>query len=368
MTNLILSNDSGTSLDKNVYSVDAGSPQLLMVPPPVLEVHRSSIDSYKSGRLGSPEPQNEAWVEFDGKTYVMGHLAQKEFDADINVKQVKYENAIRKILAAVGAIASQKGLPSKFNADIAALLPRIEWENRTLFSRGLELALKDFSFCDRSLCVNLSSFICRPEGAGLFWTRSRRVGVRYRNLTVVTLMFGYRDISIEVLTKGVASGTTKNLGMYWMLNKVQDRTSGQQVTELLLAIIAAGRTVNKSKFKHLVRSTDPLNRSEELAQIADAVKLSRFEYLNLVTKWLNSVVPNHLDEVIIGGGTAEYLQPELRNYFSHVPISWAAESLEDVRNVFNLPVDSINLCSRLTDVYGLYRCLHLTVFPTQSLD
>lgn len=364
MADLILANDCGYSMTKNAFSVEKGRPELLTMSPPLVKVTRDTIDDYKSHRLSSPDPQNEAWIEFGGKCYLVGFLAEKELGAGINVKQVKYENAIRKILAVVGAIAVLKGLPSSFSVGVASFLPRMEWEHRNAFQRGLTEALAEFSFCDKSFNVLLQVFLCRPEGAGLFWARSRRAGVAFKQLTVVVLMFGYRDVSIEVHERGVTTGETKKLlGLHWMLGRILDRTPGPELQPLLETIHKVGTGIKPRKFRELVQSTDQENIAEEEAQIAEAVRISRLEYWTRVSNWLQSVLPNKIDEVIIGGGTAEYLKPELLDHFSGVTISWAADLQEDVRRAFNLPVEDNNLCSRLTDVYGLYRCLQRQVFP-----
>ena len=364
MVDLILANDCGTSLVKNVYSVGRGQPELLLMPPGLVEVSRDSIESYKSSRLAVPEPHNEAWIELGGKCYAVGFLAEKEFDALIDLRELKYENAIRKIVALVGAIAVAKGLPNKFTVGIASLLPRQEWENRGTFQRGLAEALSDFFFCDRHFWVELQTFVCRPEGGGLVWTRSRRVGSAFRTMIVLTLMLGYRDASVELLERGLSSGYSRKIGMYWMLDRVLKRTSGQELQELLQTIHQVGTAIKPRKFKHLVLSREPEFMAEEEAQIAEAVRVSRLEYWTRLSNWLKSVVPSKIDQVIIGGGSAEYIKPELQSYFSPVPISWAAELSEDVRQAFNLPVTEDNLCLRLADVYGLYRCLQKQVAPS----
>ncbi|MBV9387053.1 MAG: ParM/StbA family protein [Chroococcidiopsidaceae cyanobacterium CP_BM_ER_R8_30] len=364
MVDLILANDCGTSSNKNVFSVNKGKAELLVMSPALIEVSRDSIDNYKSRRLSYPDPSDEAWIEVAGQAYFVGFLAEKELGASIDVKQVKYENAIRKILAVIGAIAVIKGLPSKFGVGVASLLPRREWENRSAFQEGLTEALADFAFCDRPFSVNLQLFQCRPEGAGLSYSRSRRVGAAYKRMTVPTLMFGYRDLSIELLERGITSGETQKLGLYWLLSRIISRTSDQELQPLLEALHQAGNTIKPKKFRHLVRSTGAENRAKEEVQIAEAVRLSRLEYWNRISSWLRSVIPSKIDEVIIGGGTAEYLKPELQAYFAGVPISWAADLQEDVRRAFNIPPEDDHLSLRLTDVYGIYRCLQRQVFPS----
>jgi len=132
---------------------------------------------------------------------------------------------------------------------------------------------------------------------------------------------------------------------------------------LLKAIHASATTKSKSikdrqkPFKELVRSKKPEHQAQELAQITEAVRISRLEYWSILSGWLGSVIPSQVDEVVIGGGTSECFKSELSSYFTHTNISWAAELEEDVRSSFNLSPHKNALCLRLTDVYGLSRSL-----------
>jgi hypothetical protein len=44
----------------------------------------------------------------------------------------------------------------------------------------------------------------------------------------------------------------------------------------------------------------------------------------MLSHWINEVLPPDLDEIVFGGGTSEYMKPELRNQFSHYSLSWHA--------------------------------------------
>lgn len=358
---LMLSNDSGTSLSKNIYRLSGGEPQLHLMEPEVACLRQESLDDYLASQLGRPDPKNEAWVQFGGKLYAVGFLAQKVFDASIPLKGHKYERAIPKLLAAVGTIAIATGLPDRFSLSAISLLPYKEWENRELFERRLQEALAEFVICGRRLSVRLEHFLCRPEGSGLIWSRSRQEGQRFRQKKVAALMLGYRDASIALVDRGVTSGATVPLGMSWMLQRVQQRTSGQRLSSLVAAVHKAGSKIRPEKFSRLALSEDPENQVEESTQIAEAVRISRQEYWDAISRWLRSAVPADLDEVVVAGGTAEYLKSELKGYFGRVPMSWAAEVEEDVQRAFNL--GDRNLCLRLADSYGAFRCLNRQVFP-----
>ncbi|MEM7561293.1 MAG: ParM/StbA family protein, partial [Planctomycetota bacterium] len=236
-----------------------------------------------------------------------------------------------------------------------------EWENRELFERRLREALCEFEVCGRRFSVELEQFLCRPEGSGLIWSRSRQQGMAFRHKKVVALMLGYRDASLALVDRGVTSGATVPLGMAWLLQRVRQRTAGQELASLAIAVHRAGTKIRPEKFASLTLSEDPENQSEESAEIAEAVRLARQEYWDAIARWLRESIPNELDEAIVAGGTADYLKSELKAYFGRVPLSWAAEVEEDVQRAFNL--SDHNLCLRLADSYGAFRCLQRQVFP-----
>lgn len=371
--NLLLSLDPGSSMTKMIYrvldSMPYKPPELFCMEPELIAIAKESIDLYESGRLNSPNPENEAWVEFDSEYYAVGFLAQKHFEAHVKLSELKYENAIPKVLAAVGAIATKLGLGKNFTLSLALLLPYGEWEDRERLERGLTAALSNFSFRGQQFSINLECFECMPEGGGLVLTRSKKLGANFNQLSIAVLMFGFRDISAVRFERGLSSGSSTSLGLAWMLEKIKNRTSGQNLQDLLLAIHQSGATPKAKYFKSLARSKKAEFRAEEVTQIIEVATMVRKEYWAKVSDWLKSHVPANVDQVIIGGGTSEYLSNELKAFFAHTKISWAAELEEDVRLAFNLPPHKDALILRVTDVYGLFRYLQnqVTYSPSHAL-
>ena len=371
---VMLTLDPGWSDTKINWRVTPFRPELLMMGPEVVEVSRESIDLYKSRRFASPEPENEAWVEFEGTYYVVGFLAQNHFNARAMTNELKYELAIVKVLAAVGAIALKEGLPEVFDLALAMPLPYSEWEDRAVFEREVRKALASFSFCDKPRSVNLKLFVCVPEGGGHALARGERMGAAFSQLKVVTLMFGYRDISAVVLNRGVTSGVTEPIGLLKMLQMVQNCTSGHnspsRVRQLLETIHRAGKEIKTKNFSHLALSKKPERRVEEINRMTEAVKNARAEYWAIVARFILGNIPADVDEIIVGGGASDYLKPELQRFFtqnfSNANISWSADLEEDVRVSFNLSPSDKALCVRLTDCYGLSSFLRQQVCPTTN--
>lgn len=368
---LVLTLDPGSSLTKIIYQIVFGSsersqPKLLLMEPEVIAVGQELLEAYEDERLTSADPENEAWIECEGEYYAVGFLAQKNFYANPGLNELKYERAIFKLLAAVGVIAEREGLPDSFDLALAGLLPYKEWRDAEKFEQSAVKALANFGFRGRVLSVPLRLFECKPEGAGLALMRGRKLGVAIKERIILVLMLGYRDVSFLLFERGkiVSGGTSPwHYGLVLLIERVQNRTSGIGGELLLKAIHASATTKSKQikdrqkPFKELVRSRKPEHQAQELAQITEAVRISRLEYWSILSGWLESVIPSQIDEVVIGGGTSECFKSELSSYFKSTNISWAAELEEDVRSSFNLSPHKDALCLRLTDVYGLSRSL-----------
>ena len=94
----------------------------------------------------------------------------QQFDPDDRLKELKYENALYKILAAIGIIASKHQLLAQktLKVYLGVLLPWNEYSDRQRFESQLDKMLAKFSFRASPLKVKLLRFLLRPEGAAYF--------------------------------------------------------------------------------------------------------------------------------------------------------------------------------------------------------
>ncbi|MEA5625167.1 ParM/StbA family protein [Nostoc sp. UHCC 0251] len=371
MSNLIVSFDPGASLTKIVYElVTEGKPCLMTMEPEMLKLPQSSIDAYMSSRKGleSPKPVDEAWVSSpaDGDTQctVVGFLA-RQFSASARLDKLKYETSIHKALAVIGAIAQHNKLPNRFSLSLTSLLPYGEYQNRQAFEQQLQAALKDFRFRGQRLRVKLERFECLPEGAGLAMIRQRQNGKEWFNAqTIAVLMFGHRNTSLLLFERGkMTAGYTNGLGFHQMVKRVIERTSGQDATALTSAIYAAGSdiTTDNQAIRTLVKSREPKNLDYELQMIVNAIATAKAEYWSRLYDWLESTLPA-VNEVILSGGAALYLEQELQECFQEISTYWGADLQQQVQEVFK---DKSNdychtfreqeaLSFRLIDAFGLF--------------
>jgi hypothetical protein len=365
MSDLTLTFDPGSSLSKVIYCLSDGKPQLLLMEPEVIELSLDSITTYLKtrGSIGITRSEDDAWLQCSNgqQCQVVGFLA-RQFLATVRMNEVKYERALYKVLAAVGAIAQQASLPRKFSVAISALLPYSEYQNAQRLQQLLKQHLKNYSFRGERFQVKLEAFECRPEGGGLAMAKVMQNGAEwFQKQTLAVLMFGHRNTSLLLFERGrLAIGNTTDLGFHQLVDKVLHRTSGQSADSLTSAIYDIGNeiTPTNAQVQYLVKTRSPSEQKLEREQIVTAILTAREEYWSRVQDWLDTVLPN-ATEVIISGGAALYLHDELEGYFNQTPIYWGADLQRQLQELLELDYrsnrpDAEALSFRLIDAFGMY--------------
>lgn len=375
MPDVTVAADFGASLVRAIFSLNSQSqalkPELMLIAPQVLRVPFKSIENYEKYKLGNSTPENSAWVKLEDDYYAVGHLAKTHFNAVHCLESLKIDSAIPQLLAIVGGIAQSKQMGNSFSLSLGILLPWGEYTDRERFEIYIKQALSGFCFRGKEYFVTLESFTCLPEGAGLF-ARGRvphKGGDRLRNareLNIAVLMIGYRNASILFIEKGALSwGCTENYGFSRMIEKVQQFTSGQKA-EKLVEVICSGSKPSKRAVAGLVRTNMVQLREQEMQEIAAAIADAKQEYIAILTNWLRQRLPDRPDEIIVNGGTARYLQPELTQFFKSLgagATNWCNSLDERVVKTFGDLVRAQHLQSRLLDAYGLFFQLHNRPLP-----
>lgn len=430
MTDLFLCVDPGASQTKIIYQLKGDdSPHYLLMPPDLEAISQNSLDLYfdSKGWIGHPSPLQQAWLHVNDEVFAVGAFASK-FDPEDRLNELKYENALYKVLAAVGVIREQHELNprKKLILQLALLLPANEYNDRQRFREQLTLYLNRFSFRGRTLKFKLERFLCRPEGGGLAsialvrnglgWLQQRKLGV---------LMLGHRNVSALYFEYGEMKTTDSPLiGFSGLIDSVVARTSGLSRDGVARAVNqgldAAGNSIfvrhyqnsyserenyytehprwqELQPIKDLATAKDSSLRASEIEAIVAAINGATEQYWSKLSKWIGRTFDDTPDAVIVSGGAARFLQPELENYFNcepihnydfslenrgrkiyfhtgkykicderypFTPIIWGAGLQEIVKTTFDLADDRQSLCYRLVDAYGLFDQLlgknHLT--------
>jgi hypothetical protein len=367
MADLVLSFDPGASLTKSIYKrANENTLHLLTMEPEIIQLPQSSIDAYRSSRseLGAAKPEDEAWIQCSGEVeyQIVGFLA-RQFLATARIDKLKYETALYKVLAVVGAIAQHSSLPNQFSLALLVPLPYGEYQNRHRLEQQLKTALKNFKFRGQRLRVKLEIFECRPEGAGLAMIRVKQNGLEwFQKQVIAVLMFGHRNTSVLVFERGtMTAGHTTALGFHQLVKQVVDRTSGQDVFSLVPVIYELGSTFipTHPAIYSVLRSQEPENAQAEAQQLFDAITSARIEYWRRLQEWLEITLPRGITEVILSGGAALYIHDEIETFFSTTPTYWGIDLQHQVQENFSLDYrsnqpDNESLAFRLVDVFGLF--------------
>lgn len=373
MADLLLGFDPGTSLTKIIYRIVKNQKEsnhkqhLLFMEPETIKLPASSINNLITD-INRASPEDSAWFKQnkrDNQIHLVGFIAQR-FQARLNMEKLKYESAVAKITAAVGAIAQkhQNHLGHKFTLAIAALLPYGEYSNRKQLEEQIKSNLKRFYFQEQKIQANLKSFRCLPEGGGLALALGREEGEQWlRKRNIAILVFGHRNTSLLYFQRGaIQKGETTDLGFYQMLDSIIRNTSGQNRNTLAQTVFAIGNNIEPSSplIKSLVKSKKPENIKIEIEQLTKSIKSARQEYWILIRNWLRAALPKEINQIVICGGAAKYLKKEIVSFFPDQPLYWGHDKQSEILNQFRSQLeqnrsskDIDNLAYRLTDIYCL---------------
>ncbi|MGD1872966.1 MAG: hypothetical protein ACFB02_07920 [Mastigocoleus sp.] len=342
-----LSIDFGGSGTKGIVQIRGGKPRAIWMEAAVIKAPPMSL-AFQTRNLNNAYPENVAWIGINEDYRAVGYLAKSIYSATPMLKPRKYELALYKTLAVVWVIKQKFKLPESFKVSLALLLPPGEFEDSALLKPMIKEALAEFDTPTGKINANLIGYECFPESGGIYAMYCKNTGETIRRRVVGLIMLGYRNASAIISRRGILNrGKTAKLGMTKMVDLVIEGTSGLESEELIAAIIDAENEPKPKHFHHLCNS-DHL-RDVQIEKIISAVNSSRSEYAIALMNWLKEVLPsdNELDELIICGGTADYLREEIDSAFPTIPIVWHG----NVKIPQNLNEQWLG--NRLADVWAL---------------
>ncbi|HEY9909870.1 MAG TPA: ParM/StbA family protein [Thermosynechococcaceae cyanobacterium] len=336
--------------------------------PDVIEISPETLKTHFQLQPFSAQPEQSAWITESGRTTisVVGSLAKTLYSVS-QLKALKYESAIAKILAVVGAIAQTHQLPSSFNLSLLTLLPYNESSSVKLLEPDLKKRLKRYQFRDQSIKVQLQTSLCYPEGAGLVAAfvnenpqkQSRRIAV---------CMIGHRNTSLLQFQSGqLTEGHTSDLGFHNFIEILLRLTSGQNETELTPVLYdyllhcchdPQSQSYRKTQsLRPLLKSRQPQDADRELQQLQEAIEQAYQEYWRRLSAWLTEFMPRPVDEVIFAGGASQCLKPQLDDFTPNSFPHWGSELQKELIEQFyrNVPSNSNRaIVFRSLDCYGSF--------------
>jgi hypothetical protein len=364
MTPMLTAIDFGASGSRAIYTLEKVKTSLYVTEPHVCQVIPQLVEEYEKSRFNSNN-FSSGWVEVKGSFYAFGNLAKQHLRTNPLLNRHKFELAIFKVLAIIGAISQIHALAEDIALNLAVLLPYIEFNDRELLELTLRDYLKSFRFCGIEKSFRLETFIALPEGAGAM-IQGREMGTNFHDLNLITLMLGYRDVSLLQINQGeLLRGETESLGFNNLIKSAARGASERDHQRLTQAICKAGSNVNANALKPLLNGVGDTYKEYKLTQLKNAILEARNQYWLTLSEWLRLQTKGDEDEIIIAGGTSRYLKAELSSFLptiTRAKLQWCEELEKRIRATFPEQVKANSLEYRLADVYGLFFYLYNRTF------
>lgn len=349
-TRVALSIDLGGSQNKVIVQIyPDGVPMVVAMEPEIADVGKNSIKHLS---------QNSTWVGMGGEYHVLGAIAKNTFAGTAALRDLKYHYALPKIAGLLWLACRQLGLNNGVDASVQLLLPPGEISDGKDLGQKLSSALKKGILTPTGkLLVKIRNFYVASEGSGIMAYRSRGLAQEFRNKNIGMLMLGYRNASFTLSAKGnPAKAESTDLGMNWLVQQFVERTAvGLSASDLRLAkALVEASNGNLNALHSLSRKATSAGVESDLKLFNSVLPDVRDDYCRALIRWIRNIAV--LDEVLICGGTAEFVRKELTEHFLHsgIPIVWNGGVQ------LPKPLDTQGLGDRITDVWTA----HITYIKT----
>jgi hypothetical protein len=176
------------------------------------------------------------------------------------------------------------------------------------------------------------------------------------------VMLGHRNTSLMVCHRGrVSNFVSSDLGFIQLVRKVMDNVAGQDETKLSKAIALAGVNIDPRPLEKVLRHSDASLRKQELDQLIKAIDSGRSDYMVLISNWLAKSLTTGVEEIVLCGGTADYLEELRWQWNQSYQIYWHS----DLK--LPSPLDGMGLGNRMLDVWGLWQWHSERIFEKKKV-
>jgi hypothetical protein len=344
---LKVSFDAGSSIRKIVWKNPYGENKVkhLVMSPYEAEVVRLP-------RLGEQISLEQIWIGYGDRQFVLGQIASDEYASSTIVSdsdERKYERAVRMTLGVLGYLKKvESNIDWGTPIDIGLLLPYKEYRDGDNVERLLREHLEGFSWCGEEMRFNLENFTCRPEGFGVYSQCANHSLDR-----ILTFVFGHRDATALFARKQRpdAASETVPLGLNNCIQYICQDTGVSNEMHLTRALIQAGYPLKTAALEPLIQAVDKDAAEYEMAKLTEAIETARDQYCLSVKNWLTKKLKS-VDQVLICGGTAQYLRADIENWFGEGQFNWCDRLIKQMSK--QLSIKDPYQQARLADPYGLF--------------
>lgn len=371
---IFLTLDLGASISKALYTIDkfenlsmqrtTSETHIMYMSSEMIKLPQKMLEPENvSNLVGTPE--DAAWIRLSSKdtNVTLFGLLAKKFQAmkQNQIHSVKYENALDKCLAFIGAIIKKHNLnPLRVKVNLNLLIPYDEFKSGEVIKRNIHKSIKSFYFQDLVIRAKLDEFDCFPEGFGGFIYRVDFKGQEWlKDKKIAVVMLGHRNSSCLIFERGsLLSGETIRAGYFDFIKDIQNNSIGQKLEDLEFLIPRIKKVSSESDriLNSLIKANKKQNQNTELKSIKNAINLSKEKFWNRLSNWLDYQIPSYLNEIMIFGGASNYFQEEFQKSYHWSNIYWGDDTINELKQLsFTELEHEQNLPHRFIDVFGLHQ-------------
>ncbi len=355
---IYLAGDIGTSGSKFFYQVQDNQREALWMGAGVADgLTTLALSILNAGG----RPQDHAWLQVGNEVILVGDAAKAFLDGN-SLAENKSNQAVYKILAALGVIADKERLPNQYEAVIWLPLPLTEMNTKDEIAAKLTQTAQNFRFRGMAQQARVSLKFC-PEGFGLYLNRKAQLesmGVPIDQRRTFILMLGHRNLSVLCFEQGSLKSAKSNSDGpgFWTVFERVSRSCGVTPVDYpaLMAALITSKTTQISQARG------------ELYDFAAAVEAVRHAYWKTSRLYLQDNLLGQLSDspadIIISGGAAYVMQNTIKQYFDSLRMTdqvifadGKQEKLDELVNKLPEATDNPSLVTRMSDCYGLFQGL-----------
>ena len=276
------------------------------------QVYKGKIEEIKEKIKGGNLAEDSCWIKLLDQYLAVGYLA-KQLEGQSSLKQTKFMQAIVKTVGAICAIAGKENLTNcKINVNLIAFLPHGEKANAKYYKSNLKKQTeKPIESQYGKVEININQIGCRSEGEGIYNALPEKTKLKEK---VGILMMGYRNLSILIGEKGsVREGETTDLGMVKIVEEVarcEGLSDYGKLTKLLVEGKESEEALNQVLEKIFMREGG-MNKQERMENLKQAILKAEASHIEKTVRWLREILEEDVSQVILCGGTAQYLGEKL---------------------------------------------------------
>jgi hypothetical protein len=304
MSNLFLAIDYSSTGPKFLCGHNTDELFSASIPPQIVsDVTESMIKSSQCA-----DGTDYSVIRLGEQIYMTGQAASNFSNGAVYLKETKINKAIPQTLSAIAYAAQELNLGNKITLEIKCLLPAGEiGDDRSRLGQDIIEAAKSFGTLRNKYRCKVQSFICQPEGAGLLRKFSALRKMPVTDLSVGILSLGYRNAGFFSVIKGQPGHyRSPRLGFSTLIERFRSTVGGldgEDITKGLSRYLETGDRANLSYIARFGKDVD---------EIATKAEEARDSYCRDLKQDIKEHIPN-VDEIVIGGGSAQTLRKYLQS-------------------------------------------------------